>query len=180
MDKPLNPKKQTILDAWHEHALAETQFVITLSGKDFDFSVQNAPDPDDPDPDLLGVSVIANTPIAADVIRLAFLYHTSVYRGHTMVFHNMENDRPLAMIIRRDPILKVIATDDVILTVPTDPKSLQTKLFEPLLETLVYRANSIRTVYRKLNIVFDDSRTYHLDNQEFYNTFIHPTMEVIS
>ena len=59
-------------------------------------------------------------------------------------------------------------------------KSLQTKLFEPLLETLVYRANSVRTVYRKLNIVFDDTRTHQLDNQEFYNSFIHPTMEVIS
>jgi len=180
MDKPLNLKKQTILDIWREHAIAKTQFILTLSGKDFDFDVQNAPDPDDPDPDLLGVSVIANTPIAADVIRLAFLYHTSMYLGHTMVFHNMENDRPLAMVARREPILRVIATDDAILTVPTDPKSLQTKLFEPLLEILVYRANSVRKVYQKLNITFDDTRTHQLDNQEFYNAFIHPTMEVIS
>ena len=176
MDKTV----QTLWDVWKKNILDETQFIFAFSGEYFDFTVQNSPDPEEPSPALLGISIIANTPLAADVIRLAFLYRNPAYKGNLLVFHNMENDRPLAMIGIRSPVLDKVANADSLLSTPVDTDSLQRQLFQPILETIVYRANVVRKVYQKLNIIFDDTRTHQLDNQEFYNTFIHPTMEVIS
>lgn len=176
MDKTV----QTLWDVWKKNILDETQFIFAFSGEHFDFTVQNSPDPEEPSPALLGISVIANTPLAADVIRLAFLYRSSTYMGRLLVFHNMENDRPLAMVGIRSPVLDQVATADSLLTTPVDTDSLQRQLFQRFLETIVYRANVVRKVYQKLNIIFDDTRTHQLDNQEFYDTFIHPTMEFIS
>jgi hypothetical protein len=175
MDKTV----QTLWDVWKKNILDETQFIFAFSGEHFDFTVQNSPDPEEPTPNLLGISIIANTPLAADVIRLAFLYRSPTYMGKLLVFHNMENDRPLVMVGIRSPVLDKIAAADSMLTVPVDTDSLQ-QLYQPFVETIVYRANVVRKVYQKLNIIFDDTRTCHLDNQEFYNAFIHPTMEVIS
>ena len=176
MDKTI----QTLWDVWKKHIQDGTQFVFAFSGEHFDFAVQNSPDPEEPAPALLGVSIVANTPLAADVVRLAFLYHSPAYMGDLLVFHNMENDRPLAMICVKSPMLDKLAAGSKLLTTPVDTDSLQKQLFEPFLETIVYRANTVRNVYRKLNIIFNDTRTHQLDNQEFYNTFIHPTMEFIS